>query len=228
MILIKEGKTKDIYAVENGNILFKFKDSATGDNGVFNPGANQVGLSIDGMGAGCLKLSAYLFEKLNEIGIATHYISYEKDKSAMLVRPAVLFGKGLEVICRFRATGSFVRRYGSVVKEGEKLHALVEMTLKDDENNDPLITQDTLVMLNILSKDEYDKIKTLTQLTAYFLRNLITEKGMELYDVKLEFGRVDNEVVLIDEISAGSMRVYKNGIQVGPLELTDMIIDKED
>ena len=67
-----EGKTKDVYKLENGNVMLKFKDDCTGKDGVFDPGENAVGLTIDGVGDVNLRMSVYFFEKINEAGIRTH------------------------------------------------------------------------------------------------------------------------------------------------------------
>ena len=90
------GKTKDIYALADGNYLLKFKDDVTGENGVFDPGANTVGLSIAGAGQAGLKLTKYFFELLNKKGIPTHFISANIDDATMIVRPAEVFGQGLK------------------------------------------------------------------------------------------------------------------------------------
>ena len=75
MKLIKEGKTKDVYALENGNILLKFKDTATvGEDGQLDPGGNKVGATIEGLGLASLRITRYYFEKINAAGIPTHYI----------------------------------------------------------------------------------------------------------------------------------------------------------
>ena len=130
----------------------------------------------------------------------------------MDVKPAKSFGKGLEIICRYRATGSFLRRYGSYVKEGDKLNAYVEVTLKDDERGDPLVTVEGLEALGIMSASQFAEIKASTQKISSLIRDLIQKKGLELYDIKLEFGLDDDgKVMLIDEISSGNMRVYKDG-----------------
>ncbi|MEG2205550.1 MAG: phosphoribosylaminoimidazolesuccinocarboxamide synthase, partial [Oscillospiraceae bacterium] len=101
------GKTKDVFAMDNGNYLLKFKDDMTGENGVFDPGANTVGAHIEGIGRENLKVSVKFFNLLNAAGIKTHYIGADIDASTMEVLPATPFGKGLEVICRLRAVGSF-------------------------------------------------------------------------------------------------------------------------
>ncbi len=221
---VYEGKTKSVYTLEDGNYLLKFKDDATGENGVFDPGANTVGLTIDGLGKAGLRLSVFFFEKLQQLGIPTHYISANIEDATMTVKGAEVFGKGLEVICRYRAVGSFLRRYGMYAKDGQPLDAYVEMTLKDDAREDPLITKDALDMLNILSAEEYETIKALTQKIAGVVRDELAKKGLELYDIKFEYGRVGNNVVLIDEISAGNMRVYKDGKYIPPMELATMML----
>ena len=162
MKLINKGKTKDVYKLKDGNYLLKFKDDVTGEDGVFDPGANAVGLTIEGAGKSGLKLSKYFFEILKEEGIPTHYIDANIDEATMIVKPAKVFGHGLEVICRYRAVGSFIRRYGLYAKEGQPLDAFVEITLKDDKRQDPPITEDALHMLGILSHDEYKILKELT------------------------------------------------------------------
>lgn len=226
MDLIYEGKTKNIYKGEDGNYLLKFKDDVTGRDGVFDPGANQVGLSIEGMGNAGLRLTVYFFEILKKLGVSTHYVSSDIDNNIMTVKPATVFGKGLEVICRYKAVGSFIRRYGLYAKEGQDLNGYVEFTLKDDDRNDPLITKEGLEVLSILKSGEYETIVALTKKICDVIRGELAKKGLELYDIKLEFGRVAGEekVVLIDEISAGNMRVYKDGKTVKPLELAKLIL----
>lgn len=225
MKLVYKGKTKDVYALEDGNYLLKFKDDATGENGKFDPGANSVGLTIDGAGRAGLRLTKFFFEKLNSLGVPTHYISADLDNVTMTVKSATPFGEGLEVICRYRAVGSFMRRYGKYAKEGQVLDAFVEVTLKDDNRNDPPITDDALEMLGLLSKDEYQTLKDLTKRISGIIKDTLAERGIELYDIKLEFGRVgeDKHIALIDEISGGNMRAFKDGKWIEPLELEELM-----
>lgn len=221
---VYEGKTKTVFALDNGNFLLKFKDDVTGENGVFDPGANTVGLSIEGMGNAGLRLSSYFFEILKNNGVKSHYVSADLNNNTMEVLPATVFGKGVEVVCRYKAVGSFLRRYGKYVTEGQDLDALVEVTLKDDERGDPLITKDSLAELNILTEEEYDSLKAQTKKICGILKEEIAKHGAELYDIKLEFGRNNGSVILIDELSAGNMRVYKDGSIVAPLDLGKIIL----
>jgi len=227
MKLVYQGKTKDVYVLEDGNYLLKFKDDVTGENGVFDPGSNTVGLTMEGAGRAGLRLTKLFFERLKEKNIPTHYIDADIEKATMTVKAAEVFGKGLEIICRYRAVGSFLRRYGLYTKEGQPLDGLVEVTLKDDERNDPLITDDALDMLGILSKDEYKTLKNLTKRICNIIKEVLAEKGIELYDIKLEFGRLKDigQIILIDEISGGNMRAFKDGKYIEPLELERLMLE---
>ncbi|MCL2218865.1 MAG: phosphoribosylaminoimidazolesuccinocarboxamide synthase [Chitinispirillia bacterium] len=223
---IYTGKTKDVYDLGDGNYLLRFKDDVTGENGVFDPGSNTVGLTIDGAGRAGLKLTKMFFEVLRAKGIPTHYVSADIENATMTVKPATVFGKGLEVICRYRAVGSFLRRYGAYIKDGDPLDAFVEVTIKDDARQDPPISDDALNMLGILSKSEYQTLKDLTKKIASVVKNELSKKGLELYDIKFEFGRIkpDNSIVLIDEISGGNMRAYKDGKYIEPLMLEKLML----
>lgn len=225
MKTIYQGKTKDIRE-KDGKTYFFFKDDVTGKDGVFDPGENQVGLSIEGSGRACIAMSKYFFEKFEKQGIPTHYINADVDNRLMEIKPATVFGKGLEVICRYIATGSFVRRYGRYINDGDKLNEYVEFTLKDDERQDPLINEDALLQLGIFKEGEYDRIKELMRSVTKVIAEDLAERGLTLYDIKLEFGRLagSDEIVLIDEISGGNMRVYKGDEYIEPLTLSKMIV----
>ena len=221
--LVYTGKTKNVYALENGNYLLKFKDDATGKDGVFDPGMNEVGLTIEGVGDVNLRMSIYFFEKINAAGIRTHYINADLDETTMEVLPAKVFGHGLEVICRYKAVGSFYRRYGEYIEEGADLPAYVEMTFKNDEKGDPLVTKDGLIVLGVMTDEQYEDIKTMTQQITAIVADEMKARGMDLYDIKFEYGYdKDGKVMLIDEIASGNMRVYKDGEYIDPMTLSDL------
>ena len=222
MELLYTGKTKNVYKLENGNCLLKFKDDCTGKDGVFDPGENSVGLTIEGVGDVNLRMSIYFFEKINAAGIKTHYVSADLQNTTMEVLPARVFGKGLEVICRRRAVGSFRRRYGAYCEEGMELPYYVETTFKDDEKGDPLVTKDGLVVLGVMTGEQYDSLKEQTQTITRMVHEELEKRGMELYDIKFEFGYVGDEVILIDEIASGNMRVYKDGKYIDPMTLSEL------
>ena len=221
--LVYTGKTKDVYSLENGNCLLKFKDDCTGKDGVFDPGENQVGITIDGVGDVNLRMSIYFFEKVNAAGIKTHYINANLEDTTMEVLPAKVFGHGLEVICRYKAVGSFIRRYGDYIEEGADLPAYVETTFKNDEKGDPLVNKDALVALGVMTDKQYDDIKVMTQQITKIVADDLKEKGLDLYDIKFEFGYdKDGSVMLIDEIASGNMRVYKDGQYIDPMTLSEL------
>jgi phosphoribosylaminoimidazole-succinocarboxamide synthase len=224
---VYEGKTKDVYALDDGNYRLKFKDDVTGENGVFDPGANTVGLSIEGIGKKNLAVSVKFFEMLKKAGIVTHYIRADVENGTMDVKKAKPFGKGLEVICRYRVVGSFIRRYGAYINEGEKLDAYVEATLKDDHRGDPLVTVEGLEALGIMTAAQFEEIKSMTRNITALIKDYLQKKGLELYDIKLEYGIDDSgNVLLIDEISSGNMRVYKDGKVLDPMDLSEYILSE--
>ena len=227
------GKTKDVYELENGNVLLKFKDDCTGKDGVFDPGENAVGLTIEGIGKANLQTSVYYFELCKKAGIKTHYVSANVDEATMEVLPAENFGKaqggnGLEVICRLVATGSFIRRYGEYIKNGTVLEGgYVECTFKNDEKGDPLVTGEGLAALGIMTPAMFESMKEQTLKITKVVADDLKSIGLDLWDIKFEFGySKTGEVILIDEIASGNMRVYKGDTIVNPVDLTKLILNR--
>lgn len=226
MKLLYTGKTKNVYSLENGNNLLEFKDDVTGKDGKFDPGENSIGLKIEGIGKANLRTSVLFFEKLKQYGIKTHYISSDFEKGTMEVLSAKVFGKGLEVICRLKATGSFIKRYGDYIKNGSPLNGgYVETTLKDDNRGDPLITAEGLEALGIMDYKQFESMKKQTLKITKIIADVLSSKGMDLWDIKFEFGYSGKKVILIDEISSGNMRVYRDGKILDPVTLTSLIND---
>ena len=230
---IYAGKTKDVYELENGNVMLKFKDDCTGKDGVFDPGENSVGLTIEGIGKANLQTSVYYFEMLKAAGIKTHYVSADVENATMEVVRAENFGKaqggnGLEVICRLVATGSFIRRYGEYMKNGTRIEGgYVECTFKNDEKGDPLVTGEGLAVLGVMTPAMFETMKAQTLAITKIVADDLATIGLDLWDIKFEFGYTkDGEVVLIDEIASGNMRVYKGDSIVEPVELTKLILNR--
>ena len=224
---IYEGKTKDVYSLENGNVMLKFKDDCTGKDGKFDPGENSVGLTIDGIGRANLLTSVYYFELLKKAGIKTHYVSANADDATMEVLPGKVFGHGLEVICRLVATGSFIRRYGEYIEDGTVLKGgYVEGTFKNDAKGDPLVTAEGLEALGVMSMDMFKSMKEQTLKITKIVADDLKSIGLDLWDIKFEFGYNGDEVILIDEIASGNMRVYKGKEIVDPVELTKLILER--
>ena len=224
---IYTGKTKDVFELENGNVLLKFKDDCTGKDGVFDPGENTVGLTIEGIGRENLKTSIYYFELLKQAGIKTHYVSANIEESTMEVLPGKVFGHGLEVICRLVATGSFIRRYGEYIQDGTPLNGgYVECTFKNDAKGDPLVTSEGLAALGVMTQEQFNSMKEQTLKITKIVADDLKTIGLDLWDIKFEFGYNKDEVILIDEIASGNMRVYREGKIVDPIELTKLILNR--
>ena len=223
MKLTYKGKTKDVYTLDNGNVMLKFKDDCTGKDGVFDPGENSVGLTIEGIGKANLRTSVYYFEMLQKAGIKTHYVSADIDNATMEVLPGKVFGHGLEVICRLVATGSFIRRYGEYIADGTVLEGgYVECTFKNDEKGDPLVTSEGLAALGVMSEELFKSMKEQTLKITKIVADDLKSIGLDLWDIKFEFGYNDGEVILIDEIASGNMRVYKDGEYIDPMTLSKL------
>nr|WP_068129295.1 phosphoribosylaminoimidazolesuccinocarboxamide synthase [Nosocomiicoccus ampullae] len=225
---IYTGKTKDVFKDTNGDIVLYFKDDMTGKDGVFDPGENQVGLTVEGSGRAGLEMTSHFFNILKDKNIPTHYISSDLDKKEMRVNEIENFGDGLEVICRYVAVGSYYRRYGKYIENGTVLKSpVVEFTLKDDERQDPVASKETLDILGLLTNEEYDEIESLTMQICDIIKYELLKKDLELYDIKLEFGRdkETGDILLIDEISGGNMRVYKGDENIHPLDIGKILFN---
>jgi len=213
---IYEGKTKDVYQYRENEFLLHTKDETTGwwkTNDVGNqyfeedPGGNEIGSAIAGMGQNNLIASEYYFKKFFETGIPTHYIGCDISENLMLVKAGQIFGQGLEAIIRFYAMGSLLRRFPDKYIEGQSLVDYFETTLKSDADNDPPITKEELVKNGILTESQYDQIKRICHNAAEIIQADLKEEDLTLVDIKFEIGLVEEKIVLIDEVSAGIMRV---------------------
>ncbi len=225
MKLLYDGKTKAVYELDKDKCVLEFKDDVTGEDGRIDPGSNYVLGKLEGKGKSSLKMSQHFFNLLQEQDVPSHYIDSDLAKNNMVVWKAQTFGQGLEVVCRFKAYGSFLRRYAHYAQEFQPLNALVEVTLKDDERGDPLINDESLIQLGLLTEGELETIKALARKVAVIIKNDLALKGLELVDIKFEFGKVGQEIVVIDDISGDNMRVFKDGIQVPPRELSDLVVE---
>ncbi|MBR4074695.1 MAG: phosphoribosylaminoimidazolesuccinocarboxamide synthase, partial [Firmicutes bacterium] len=138
------GKTKRVLLdEETGVVNLFFKDSATGENGVFDPGSNSVGGSVEGKGKIGLEVSKYFFELLEKNGIPTQYIDSDIEQNQMQVRSLTV--PKLEFVLRYYTAGSMCRRFD--LEEGiEFVPPYTEVTLKSDEQGDPLISERLCLM----------------------------------------------------------------------------------
>ena len=99
----------------------------------------------------------------------------------------------------------------------------METTFKNDAKGDPLVTKDGLVVLGVMTEKQYDDMKEMTQKITQIVADDLKEKGLVLYDIKFEYGYdADGNVMLIDEIASGNMRVYKDGQYIDPMTLSEL------
>lgn len=215
--VVYEGKTKRVFRADERWVL-RFKDTITGDaDGNPDPGGNFVVGELDDKAAASAKTAAHFFELLSGAGITTHFLRLRSD-TEVEVRPAERVA--LEVIYRRRAYGSFLSRYGDRVKPMAGLD-LVEFCLKDDNLGDPLITPQAAVKFGLASSRELEQMEETTRKAASLIQKNLAERGLELVDMKLEFGKIDGKLVVVDEISGDTMRVYdsKKQSMLNQLEL---------
>lgn len=219
-ILLKQGKTKKVYMRDDGTIRLVFTDTVTvDDDGNIDPGGNNIGGQVQGMGRACLLMTSLFFPLFEQEGIATHFIEADLTKGSMVVRAAEPLGKGLtldnsnggvEAIGRLVLTGSFAQRYGLYVKDGARLdHIFTHCTLKDDQRGDPYIDGETMLLLGLI-KDaaEYRQIMEGTAKAGAIVKREMLKRDLDLWDFKVEFGRHGDQLIMIDEIGPGSMRAF--------------------
>ena len=236
---IYSGKTKDVYQYKDDKILLYTKDLTTGwwkvdvaGNRYFieDPGGNEVGPATIGMGQKNLIASEYYFKKFIEAGIPTHYIACDIDENLMLVKSAKAFGGGLECIIRFFAMGSILRRFPEKYNEGSPLVDFFETTLKNDSEDDPPIIKKELLDQGILTEIQYNEFKKICHNAAEIIQADLHEDNLTLVDIKFEVGLIDEGIVLIDEISAGVMRVAKGEVVaaniLNELQLAEILITR--
>jgi len=204
MEVIYNGKTKRTICTGD-RMIIQFKDTITGDaNGSVNPGGNFVVGSIKGKGEASAKVAAFFFKLLNDAGVDAHFRGLRSDTEIEVLRATRI---PLEVIYRAKAYGSFLTRYHGHVKQMSPLD-LIEFDLKDDALGDPLITPQAIVKLGITSSSELQQIEATTRKVASIVSKALAARGLEVIDMKLEFGRINGKLLLVDELSGDTMRVY--------------------
>jgi phosphoribosylaminoimidazole-succinocarboxamide synthase len=195
------GKAKTVYATTDPKrYIVKFRDDVTAGDG-----AKKA--NMKGKGYYNAQISAKLFKLLADNGISTHYIKMVSEDE-MLVHACDMVK--IEVIPRNYAAGSIVRKYG--FKEGAKFDpTLIVMDYKNDEAHDPMLNDDIAIALGIASDKELRKIRKISLRVNEILQQFFDERGLLLPDFKLEFGKVDKKIVVADEISPDTMRLWKKG-----------------
>ena len=206
MKTLYNGKTKDVLRDEaTGSVYLLFKDDATGENGVFDPGSNTVGGSVDGKGKIGLAISKYFFEIMEQNGIPTHYLGADIENGLMQVRSLTV--PPLEFVLRYFTAGSMCRRF--TIEEGLSFDPpYLEVTLKDDDQGDPLISERLCLMKNILSEGQYDEALDILVRVGAVLRKELAQMNLTLIDFKIEIGYDENgKMVVVDEITPDIWRV---------------------
>jgi phosphoribosylaminoimidazole-succinocarboxamide synthase len=219
--VIYTGKTKRLLT-DGKRVVLQFKDDLTGDaDGNIDPGGNFIAGNIKGKGAASAKVTAFIFNQLAKAGIETHFRGLLSDTEIEVIQAKRI---PLEVIYRAKAYGSFLARYHGHFKQMSPLD-LVEFTLKDDALGDPVITHKAIVKLGIASASELQQIETTTLKVSSIVSRALEARGLEVIDIKLEFGRIDGKLLVVDEISGDTMRVYdlKQERLLNQVELADKL-----
>ncbi|MCL1827110.1 MAG: phosphoribosylaminoimidazolesuccinocarboxamide synthase [Candidatus Cloacimonetes bacterium] len=219
--LLHKGKTKDVYEYDEKSILLYSKDCVTGwvvknpdgtTTVVEDPGANEVIGEVAGIGSKNIVSSVYYFKKFTEAGIENHFIDADLGSKNLLVKKCTPIGKGMECIVRFKAMGSIVRAYPDYLKTGQTLTDFFEVTTKNDAAGDPRISKELLLSKDfgsLMTEKQYEETRVLCLSAAKLIKDDLSPLGYELIDIKFEIGLYEGRIILIDEVSAGIMRVFK-------------------
>ena len=199
-----EGKAKILYATDNPDLVIQyFKDDATAFN------AKKKG-SVDQKGVMNNSISAKIFEFLGANGVSNHFVRLLSDRE-MLVRKVQIVP--VEVIVRNRVAGSLCRNYGAV--EGQVLtRPIFEFCYKNDAYNDPLMNDDHVLALALATEEEVKTIRRMTMQVNDLMKKFFLALKIELIDFKLEFGRCKDGIILADEISPDTCRLWEQGTGV--------------
>ena len=226
MKTLYNGKTKLVVADETtGEVYLFFKDDATGENGVFDPGSNTVGGSVEGKGKVGLTVSKHFFELMDKNGIPTHYLGADIDAGMMKVRNLTV--PKLEFVLRYFTAGSMCRRF--TIEEGIAFDPpYLEVTLKDDIQGDPLITDRLCIMKGLLVPGQYDEALEITARVGEVLKKELARMNLKLIDFKIEVGYDENgKMYVVDEITPDIWRVRdENGNIPNQIDCAALILEK--
>ena len=226
MKTLYNGKTKTVLLDEaTGIVNLFFKDSATGENGVFDPGSNSVGGSVEGKGKIGLKISKYFFELMEKNGIPTHYLGSDVEQGLMQVRKLTV--PKLEFVLRYFTAGSMCRRF--TLPEGIVFDPpYSEVTLKDDEQGDPLITERLCIMKDMLKPGQYYEALGILVKVGEVLKQELATMGLTLIDFKIEVGYdEEGKMYVVDEITPDIWRVRdEHGNIPNQIDCAKLILDK--
>lgn len=226
MKVLYNGKTKNVLTDEKtGEVYLLFKDDATGENGVFDPGSNTVGGSVEGKGKIGLKISQFFFEVMERNGIPTHYLDANIEEGLMQVRKLTI--PKLEFVLRYFTAGSMCRRF--TLEEGIPFDPpYLEVTLKDDDEGDPLISERLCIMKGLLVENQYEEALDVLTRVGEVLRKELAQMGLSLIDLKIEVGYDEaGKIYVADEITPDIWRVRdENGNIPNQIDCAKLILQK--
>ena len=193
-----EGKAKKVFATDDPDVVIvDYKDDATAFNGL------KKG-TIAGKGVINNKMSNMMFRIMEQHGIPTHYVEELSDRETAVKKVQIV---PLEVIIRNTAAGSFSKRYG--VPEGKKLPVTVlEFSYKNDDLGDPLINDYHALAMELATPEEIETIKNMAFKVNEIMKEFFKTLNIDLIDFKLEFGRFKGQIILADEISPDTCRLW--------------------
>ena len=196
--LLYEGKAKKVYTTEDPEVLIvSYKDDATAFDGL------KKG-TIVGKGAINNRMTNHVFKLLEKKGVPTHLVEELSDRETAVKKVEIV---PLEVIIRNYSAGSFAKKMG--MEEGIKLACpTLEFSYKDDDLGDPMINDYFAIAIGAATREEIDKITEYTFKVNDVLKKFFDEAGIDLIDFKIEFGRYHGEIILADEISPDTCRLW--------------------
>lgn len=226
MKTLYNGKTKTVLLnEETGVVNLFFKDDATGEDGVFDPGSNTVGGSVEGKGKIGLRISKYFFELMEQNGIPTHYLGADVEQGLMQVRNLTV--PPLEFVLRYYTAGSMCRRF--TLEEGLTFEPpYLEVTLKDDIQGDPLISERLCILKGILSEGQYDEALKILVQVGEVLKKDLAQMDLTLIDFKIEIGYDENgKMYVVDEITPDIWRVRdQDGNIPNQIDCAKLLLEK--
>ncbi|MPW24961.1 phosphoribosylaminoimidazolesuccinocarboxamide synthase [Alkalibaculum sp. M08DMB] len=196
--MLYEGKAKKVYKTDKDDrYIVEYKDDATAFNGLKKGSVHDKGVVNN-------KVSSIIFAILEEKGIPTHFISYLNEREQLVKAVEIV---PVEVIIRNLATGSIIKRLG--IEDGLVFkEPVLEFCYKNDDFNDPIINEYHAKAMNLATESELAKIKEYTFKINDMLIEFFKDKGLRLVDFKLEFGRYKGDIILSDEISPDTCRLW--------------------
>ncbi|NMC67270.1 MAG: phosphoribosylaminoimidazolesuccinocarboxamide synthase [Spirochaetales bacterium] len=195
--MLYEGKAKKVYEYDKDKVVIYYKDDATAFDGLKKAQIESKGILNN-------LISSALFEDLNKKNIPTHFIKRLDERSQLCYKTKII---PLEVIVRNVAAGSMAKRYG--IEEGTALKEVVyELSYKNDELHDPLINDYHVLALGIATRDQLDIIYSIAKKVNEILLDNFKKVGIKIIDFKLEFGIYNEKILLSDEISPDTCRLW--------------------